>query len=68
VIEEFYSRIDGKISPIFPPARGAGIDAYFRRMGLWRLVADGTDIKRVATPAAESFLRHTLASPPGAAS
>ena len=62
VIEEFYSIIDGKISPIFPPKRGAGIDAYFRRMGLWRLVADGADIRRVATPAAKAYLGHTLAS------
>jgi len=62
VIEEFYSIIDGKISPIFPPKRGAGIDAYFRRMGLWKLVADGTDIRRVATPAARAYFGHTLAS------
>lgn len=62
VIEEFYSIIDGKISPIFPPKRGAGINAYFRRMGLWKLVADGTDIRRVATPAARAYFGHTLAS------
>ncbi len=62
VIEEFYSVIDGKISPIFPPRRGAGIDAYFRRMGLWRLVADGADIRRIATPAAKAYLGHTLNS------
>ena len=62
VIEEFYSVIDGKISPIFPPKRGAGIDAYFRRMGLWKLVADGADIRRVATPAAEAYRSHALAS------
>jgi beta-glucosidase len=62
VIEEFYSVIDGKISPIFPPQRGAGIDAYFRRMGLWKLVADGPSIQRVATPAAEAYLGHVKAS------
>jgi beta-glucosidase len=62
VIEEFYSVIDGKISPIFPPRRGGGIDAYFRRMGLWKLVADGDRIKRVATPAANAYLGHVLAS------
>ena len=62
VIEEFYSVIDGKISPIFPPTRGAGIDAYFRRMGLWKLVADGTDIRRVATPAATAYSGHAKAS------
>jgi beta-glucosidase/6-phospho-beta-glucosidase/beta-galactosidase len=58
VIEEFYSRIDGRISPIVPPRRGASIDAYFRRMGLWRLESAGTDIRRVATPAAAAFARH----------
>lgn len=62
VIEEFYSVIDGEISPIFPPSRGAGIDAYFRRMGLWKLVADGADIRRVATPAAKAYLGHAQAS------
>ena len=62
VIEEFYSVIDGKISPIFPPRRGAGIDAYFRRMGLWKLVADGTDIRRVASPAATAYSGHAKAS------
>jgi beta-glucosidase/6-phospho-beta-glucosidase/beta-galactosidase len=66
VIEEFYSRIDGAISPIFPPARGAGIDAYFRRMGLCRLEETETgDIRRIRTPVAEAFLRHSLASPSG---
>jgi len=62
VIEEFYSIINGRISPIFPPRRGAGIDAYFRRMGLWKLVSDGPDIRRVATPAAEAYLAHTRAA------
>ena len=62
VIEEFYSWIDGEISPIFPPPRGAGIDAYFRRMGLFRLTAEGADIGRVATPAARAFLAHTRAT------
>ena len=58
VIEEFYSRIDGRISPIVPPRRGAAIDAYFRRMGLWRLESAGSDIRRVATRAAAAFSRH----------
>jgi beta-glucosidase/6-phospho-beta-glucosidase/beta-galactosidase len=62
VIEEFYSVIDGKVSPIYPPKRGAGIDAYFRRMGLWKLVADGADIRRVATSAAAAYRFHALAS------
>lgn len=62
VIEEFYSLLDGKISPIFPPKRGAGIEAYFRRMGLWRLVAEGPDIHRVATRAAKTYLGHTQTS------
>jgi hypothetical protein len=58
VIEEFYSRSEGEISPIYPPKRGSEIDAYFRRMGLYRLTADGGDIQRIATPAAETFRRH----------
>jgi beta-glucosidase/6-phospho-beta-glucosidase/beta-galactosidase len=61
VIEEFHSRINGEISPIHPPARGAGIDAYFRRMGLWRLEADGQEIRRVPTRVAEAFRRHAQA-------
>lgn len=61
VIEEFYSRIDGKVSPIHPPKRAAGIDAYFRRMGLWRLEADGDDIRRVPTPAAAAYRAHATA-------
>ena len=57
VIEEFYSRINGRVSPIHPPSRGAGIDAYFRRMGLCRLESAGADIRRVPTPAAAAYLR-----------
>ena len=60
VIEEFYSRIDGKVSPIYPPSRGAGINAYFRRMGLCRLEEQGGNIRRVPTPAAEAYRRHAL--------
>jgi beta-glucosidase len=58
VIEEFYSVIDGKVSPIHPPHRGDGIDAYFRRMGLYRLVSKDGDIARVPTAAAEAYRRH----------
>jgi beta-glucosidase len=58
VVEEFYTRIEGKISPIVPPPRGSGIDAYFRRMGLYRLTAEGTDIKRLPTAVTEMFRRH----------
>jgi beta-glucosidase len=57
VIEEFYSRSDGRVSPIRPPPRGSGIDSYFRRMGLFRLDSDGHDIRRTMTPAAAAFLR-----------
>jgi beta-glucosidase/6-phospho-beta-glucosidase/beta-galactosidase len=63
VIEEFYSRVDGVITPIYPPTRGAGLDAYFRRMGLCRLETDGDEVRRVRTPVADAFLRHTLVSP-----
>ena len=58
VIEEFYSRIDGRVSPIVPPPRGARIDAYFRRMGLWRLESAGADIRRIPTSTAAAFRRH----------
>lgn len=58
VIEEFYSRIDGKISPIFPPSRSGGIDGYFRRMGLFRLESEGADIRRVLTSAASAYAAH----------
>jgi beta-glucosidase/6-phospho-beta-glucosidase/beta-galactosidase len=61
VIEEFYSRIDGKISPIVPPPRGSDIEAYFRRMGLFRLAARGADVARVPTPVAAAYRRHASA-------
>ncbi len=64
VIEEFYSRIDGRVSPIHPPRRAAGIDAYFRRMGLWRLETQGADIRRVQTAAAEAYRAHAKAPAP----
>ena len=62
VIEEFYSWIDGEISPIFPPRRGAGIDAYFRRMGLFRLEADGADIRQRADTGLPNISAHTRAA------
>jgi hypothetical protein len=43
------------VSPIHPPKRAAGIDAYFRRMGLWRLESAGADIRRVPTAAADAY-------------
>ena len=61
VIEEFYARIGGEIMPIHPPTRGKGIDAFFRRMGLFRLESDGTDIRRVRTRVADAFVRHARA-------
>ena len=61
VIEEFYSRIDGQISAIVPPPRGSDIEAYFRRMGLFRLAAEGGDIARLPTPVAEAYRRHATA-------
>ena len=66
VIEEFYVRVDGVITPVIPPPRGAGIDAYFRRMGLFRLVGVEGDIARVRTPAADAFGRYSAASPSSA--
>lgn len=60
VIEEFYSRIDGRVSPIYPPPRGAGIDAYFRRMGLYRLEEHSGNVQRVPTPAAAAYRRYAL--------
>lgn len=55
VVEEFYTRIDGIISPVIPPPPSAGIAAYFRRMGLWRLADTDGKISRVRTSAATAF-------------
>jgi beta-glucosidase len=55
VVEEFYTRIDGVISPVVPPPPSAGIAAYFRRMGLWTLEEHEGSISRVRTSAATTF-------------
>ncbi|WP_426518904.1 family 1 glycosylhydrolase [Diaminobutyricibacter sp. McL0618] len=64
VIEEFHTLVDGVITPVIPPARGERIDAYFRRMGLFRLSTEGFDIARLRTAAADAFLRHTATALP----
>jgi len=55
VVEEFYTRINGVISPVIPPPHSAGIAAYFRRMGLWTLHENAGVISRVHTLAATTF-------------
>ena len=55
VVEEFYTRVGGVISPVIPPPPSAGIAAYFRRMGLWSLRDDDGVITRVRTSAATAF-------------
>jgi beta-glucosidase len=55
VVEEFYMRINGVISPVIPPPPSAGIAAYFRRMGLWTLTENAGMISRLRTSAADSF-------------
>jgi beta-glucosidase len=55
VVEEFYIRVDGVISPVVPPPPSAGIGAYFRRMGLWTLRENAGSISRVRTSAAATF-------------
>ena len=55
VVEEFYTRTNGIISPVIPPPPSAGIAAYFRRMGLWTLHEDDGFISRVRTQAATAF-------------
>jgi beta-glucosidase len=55
VVEEFYTRVDGIISPVIPPPPSAGIAAYFRRMGLWTLEENAGSISRVRTSAAATF-------------
>jgi beta-glucosidase len=55
VVEEFYTRIDGVISPVVPPPPSAGIAAYFRRMGLWRLREEAGSLSRIRTSAATTF-------------
>ncbi len=57
VVEEFYTRIDGVISPVIPPPTSAGIASYFRRMGLWRLSENNGSISRTRTSAATAFQR-----------
>lgn len=57
VVEEFYTRINGVISPVIPPPKSDGIASYFRRMGLWNLL-EGTDsIERARTAAVDEFRR-----------
>lgn len=55
VIEEFYSLVDGVVSPVYPPQRSDGLAAFFRRMGLHRLEIEDGDLRRVPTAAAERF-------------
>lgn len=55
VVEEFYTRTDGKVSPVHPPSRAEGLDAYFRRMGLCRLATDRDSVTRTRTPVADAF-------------
>lgn len=55
IVEEFYTRIDGVISPVIPPPPSAGIAAYFRRMGLWTLAENDGEIIRIRTSAATAF-------------
>ncbi len=55
VVEEFYTRINGVISPVIPPPPSDGIAAYFRRMGLWTLHEKDGEISRVRTSAAATF-------------
>lgn len=57
VIEEFYTRIDGEVSPIVPPPFAEGIGSYFRPMGLWRLQLNDDNIERVPTIASAEFRR-----------
>jgi beta-glucosidase len=59
VVEEFYTRIDGVISPVIPPPPSAGIAAYFRRMGLWTLHEDAGSISRIRSSAALTFAATT---------
>jgi beta-glucosidase/6-phospho-beta-glucosidase/beta-galactosidase len=55
VIEEFYIEDGGGPRPVTPPRRADGIEAFFRRMGLWRLTASDGHVHRVATPLIEAF-------------
>ena len=64
VVEEFYTRINGVISPVIPPPPSAGISAYFRRMGLWTLHDDDGTIARVRTSAAGAFAAATRSAAP----
>ncbi|MCU1421334.1 MAG: hypothetical protein JWN36_985 [Microbacteriaceae bacterium] len=55
VVEEFYVRIDGVISPVVPPPTTDGLTSYFRRMGLWSLSEGPDSIRRNHTAAVDAF-------------
>jgi hypothetical protein len=61
VIEEFWVWNDGQPQPVTPPPRGAGLEAYFRRMGLFRLVDAGDEILRTPTSMVKAFQRRSEA-------
>jgi beta-glucosidase len=55
IVEEFYTRVNGVISPVIPPPPSDGIASYFRRMGLWRLHEGASSLERVRTVAADGY-------------
>jgi beta-glucosidase/6-phospho-beta-glucosidase/beta-galactosidase len=62
VIEEFWVWNEGQPQPVTPPPRGADLEAYFRRMGLYRLVEASGEILRTPTPMALAFRRRADAT------
>jgi beta-glucosidase/6-phospho-beta-glucosidase/beta-galactosidase len=55
VVEEFFTRIAGQVSPVYPPSRVGDLDAYFRCMGLCRLHTEGNALLRTPTIVADAF-------------
>ena len=56
VVEEFWVRVNGVVTPVIPPPKSEGLTSYFRRMGLWSLAESEGPIARVRTIAADAFL------------
>jgi beta-glucosidase/6-phospho-beta-glucosidase/beta-galactosidase len=58
-IEEFHTRIDGRVRVVAPPARGDDVTDYLRTMGLYRLRRQGSALEPRRTPAVDEFRRLT---------
>jgi beta-glucosidase len=55
IVEEFYTRVNGVVSPVIPPPPSGGIASYFRRMGMWRLREGESSIDRERTAVVDAY-------------